>query len=115
MGKINIKRIYCPPEKSDGCRILVDRLWPRGISKQNAKIAHWLKDIAPSHALRKWFNHDPQKWVKFKKRYHKELLQNLETAIWLKKKAAKEDVTLLFSASDEKYNNAVALKSLLKL
>lgn len=115
MDTVKIKRIYSPPEKSDGFRILVDRLWPRGISKQNAKVDHWLKDIAPSHDLRKWFNHDPRKWEEFKKRYHQELLQNPPIVKWLREKAAKEDVTFVFAASDEKCNNAVALKSILKL
>lgn len=112
---VNTKRIYSSPDKTDGCRILIDRLWPRGISKQNAKIDHWLKDIAPSQELRKWFGHDPKKWEEFKKRYHKELLKNPDAVQWLKDKVVKEKVSLLFAASDEKYNNAVALKSLLKL
>ena len=110
-----IKRVYTPPDKSDGYRILIDRLWPRGISKENAKIDHWLKDIAPSHELRKWFGHDPKKWEEFKKRYHKELLKNPEAIQWLKDKVTNEKVSLLFAASDEKHNNAVALKFLLKL
>lgn len=111
----NIKRIYSPADKSDGCRILIDRLWPRGISKENAKIDHWLKDIAPSQELRQWFGHDPQKWGEFKRRYHKELLKSPGAVQWLKVKATKERVTLLYAASDEKYNNAVALRALLKL
>lgn len=115
MSTVKTKRIYSPPEESDGYRILVDRLWPRGISKQNAKIEHWLKDIAPSQELRKWFSHDPQKWEEFKKRYHKELQKNSDAVQWLKTKASQERVTLLYAASDEKHNNAVALKSLLKL
>ncbi|MDE2026941.1 MAG: DUF488 family protein [Candidatus Omnitrophica bacterium] len=116
MGNVLIKRVYVSPLKSDGYRILVDRLWPRGISKQAAKIDHWLKDIAPSNELRKWFNHEPQKWEKFKKRYHQELLDIPDCVDWLKHKAKTLDkVTLVFSASDETYNNAAALKALLKL
>lgn len=115
MGMVKIKRIYSPAEKSDGHRILVDRLWPRGVSKQNAKVDHWLKDIAPSQNLRKWFAHDPGKWEDFKERYRLEISQNPGMVKWLKEKAAAGKVTLLFAAADERYNNAVALKSILKL
>lgn len=115
---IKIKRIYEPTKASDGFRILIDRLWPRGLSKEKAKIDLWLKEIAPSNELRKWFNHEPKKWKKFKERYKDELLHNEEAkAVMdeLKKIIAKKRiVTLLFSASDEEHNNAVAFQEILK-
>lgn len=92
--------------------MLVDRLWPRGISKEKAKIDLWLKEIAPSDALRKWFAHDPSKWDEFKHRYFKELDDNDHVKL-IREKAKKETVTLLFGARDEKFNNAVALKEYL--
>ena len=111
-----LKRVYEKAEKSDGFRILIDRLWPRGVSKEKVKIDLWLKDIAPSNELRKWFGHDPTKWATFQKRYKKEFNAKKETIDELKKVIKKEKViTLLFSASDEKHNNAVALKKILKL
>jgi uncharacterized protein YeaO (DUF488 family) len=76
--EINLKRVYENPTKEDGIRVLVDRLWPRGLTKQKAKIDLWLKDIAPSTGLRKWFGHDPEKWKEFRKRYRKELKKNKE-------------------------------------
>lgn len=100
------------PEKSDGFRILVDRLWPRGITKEKAKIDLWLKDVAPSDKLRKWFGHDPKKWNEFKKRYFAELTNN-PAVEQLKKYIIKGNVTLLYSAKDENHNNAVALKEFL--
>ncbi len=97
--KINLKRIYKAAEKSDGFRILVDRLWPRGVSKDKAKIDLWLKDLAPSHELRQWFSHDPGKWPEFLKRYKKELQAKQELVNDLKQKIKEEKiVTLLFSA-----------------
>lgn len=118
MSKFNIKlkRVYEKPEKSDGFRILIDRLWPRGLSKEKAKINLWLKDIAPSNDLRKWFGHDPAKWSEFQKRYRKELQTNREAIKQLKQIIKKEKtITLLFSASDKEHNNAVALTKILKL
>lgn len=106
---ITIKRIYSAPERDDGFRILVDRLWPRGISKENAKIGLWLKDIAPSDGLRKWFAHDPAKWAVFKQKYFSELI-NKKTLISEIKKRMKSGVTLLYAAKDEQHNNAQALK-----
>lgn len=112
---INLKRIYEPYSKSDGYRILVDRLWPRGISKEKAKLDIWLKDIAPSTELRKWFNHDPRKWTDFKKKYKTELEDKRE---YLKeiKKADKEHkvVTVLYGAKDEEHNEAVVILEVLK-
>ncbi len=113
-GTIKIKRAYDPPEKSDGRRILVDRLWPRGISKSSAQIDLWLKEIAPSNALRKWFGHDPEKWSEFRKRYARELAGNPETIAQLKEHAGKQAITLVYGAKDQQHNNAVALKEYLE-
>jgi uncharacterized protein YeaO (DUF488 family) len=110
---IEIQRIYESP-KEDGFRILVDRLWPRGVQKEKAKIDLWLKEIAPSDDLRKWFSHDPEKWEGFKKKYEKELTskQDLLNKIRLIEKE-KGTVTLLYSAKDTEHNNAVALRIVL--
>jgi uncharacterized protein YeaO (DUF488 family) len=110
---IMVKRIYDPVSRTDGKRILVDRLWPRGISKDEARIDEWLKDIAPSAELRKSFGHDPAKWTQFKARYKKELKEHAGIVDELRRKAKKGRVTLLFSAKDEEYNNAVVLKEVL--
>lgn len=114
MIMIPIKRVYDKPLKEDGFRILVDRLWPRGLTKEQAKIDLWFKDIAPSDKLRKWFAHDPAKWQEFQKRYMEELRAKKELINELKQKIKeKKCVTLLFSASDKERNNAIALKGLL--
>jgi len=108
---IKLKRIYEKPNEKDGFRLLVDRLWPRGISKDKAGVELWLKDIAPSNELRKWFAHDPAKWSEFKKRYGKELKSKKREIETLKSLLKKEKiVTFLFSAKDEEHNNAVALR-----
>ncbi len=108
--RIRMKRAYDKPAKNDGYRILVDRMWPRGIKKEDANIDLWLKEIAPSSNLRKWFKHDPDKWPEFKSRYFKELEQKTEEVEELRKRAEEKTVTLIFSAKDPEYNNAVALK-----
>ncbi|ARM76896.1 DUF488 domain-containing protein [Acidianus manzaensis] len=108
---IKIKRIYDPIEKDDGLRILVDRLWPRGVKKD--RIDLWLKEIAPSEELRKWFNHDPEKWEEFKKKYFEELNQNPKLSGLLKLVKDGNNVTLLY-ATTSPYNNAVALKEFLE-
>lgn len=108
--EIKTKRVYEQPEKEDGFRILVDRLWPRGLTKEKAKIDLWMKEVAPSNELRKWFGHEPEKWDEFRKRYSEELKgmeKELEGIAW---KAKKSVVTLVYAAKDEKRNNAVALK-----
>jgi uncharacterized protein YeaO (DUF488 family) len=110
---IAVKRIYEPAAKSDGFRVLVDRLWPRGISKTKAKIDLWLPDVGPSTALRRWFNHDPARWTEFRRRYHSELKKKTELLVELKTQAKKGTVTLLYSAKDERHNQAVALRSFL--
>jgi len=107
---IRLKRVYDKPAKSDGHRVLIDRLWPRGVKKNQARIDQWLKDIAPSTSLRKWFKHDPRKWKEFKKKYAAELEDRHEQVEKLVREARKRTVTLLFSAKDIEHNNAVALK-----
>lgn len=109
---VHIKRVYEAPATADGKRVLVDRLWPRGLSKEKAKIDHWLKDVAPSTALRKWFGHDPAKWVEFQKRYRAELKGSAALAE-LKQLASRSPTTLVYAAADEEHNNAVLLKSLI--
>ncbi|MGN6402195.1 MAG: DUF488 domain-containing protein [Flavisolibacter sp.] len=111
--KISIKRVYEPPAKEDGKRILVDRLWPRGLTKEKAAIDLWLKDIAPSTELRKWFAHDPGKWQEFQKRYRKELKENKEAVSIVKQEAKNKTVTLVYGAKDEVHNDAVVLKEFL--
>ena len=110
---IQIKRAYAAPEKSDGFRILVDRLWPRGLTKEKARVDLWLKDVAPSNELRKWFAHDPARWSGFQSRYLDELKAASEPLHLIKDKAAHATVTLLFAAKDEEHNEAVVLKKLL--
>ena len=112
--RIKIKRIYDKPTKDDGLRILIDRLWPRGVSKKNAQIDIWMKDIAPCSGLRKWFNHDPAKWEEFKSRYFSELDHKSELVKELLSQARKGTLTLVFGAKEERYNNAVALKEYLE-
>jgi uncharacterized protein YeaO (DUF488 family) len=108
--KLQLKRVYEPPAKEDGLRILVDRLWPRGLTKEKAKVDHWLKEIAPSTELRKWFNHDPAKWNEFKKRYREELKHNKEQVAILKAYLQQGMVTLVYGAKDEEHNDAIVLK-----
>ncbi len=110
--KIKIKRVYEKPGKEDGKRILVDRLWPRGLTKEKAGIDLWLKEIAPSTELRKWFGHDPEKWKEFKKRYSDELNKNEEQVSLLKEQLKKGSVTLVYGAKDKEYNEAIVLKEL---
>ncbi len=111
---IRLKRVYEPAEPSDGRRFLVERLWPRGFKKDALKLDGWLKDVAPSDGLRRWFGHDPAKWVEFKARYFAEL--EARPGAWrpLLEAARAGDVTLLFSARDAGHNNAVALKEFLE-
>ena len=111
--KILVKRIYESAAKSDGVRVLVDRLWPRGMSKENAKLDLWLPDLGPSTTLRQWFNHDPARWEAFRRRYHAELNAKQELVAELKGRAKKGTVTLLYSAKDEERNQAVVLRSYL--
>lgn len=112
--KIAIKRVYEEPVPGDGARILVDRLWPRGVSKERAKLDLWLKDIAPSTELREWFGHDPEKWVEFQEKYKIELANNKEPVAALKKIVKQnKTVTLLYAAKDAEHNEAVVIANLL--
>ena len=106
---IRIKRIYEPPAADDGYRVFIDRLWPRGLTKEQARFDRWLKDLAPSTELRQWFGHDPAKWQEFKARYSRELDAQSETVAELAKLAEERTVTLLFGARAERYSNAAAL------
>ena len=110
---VKIKRIYDPASPNDGKRIYVDRLWPRGMKKEEVKMDEWLKDISPSDGLRKWFGHDPPKYKEFKSRYTKELEKHSEVLERIRKESKKETVTLLFSAKDIEHNNAMVLKEML--
>lgn len=111
--KVALKRAYAPPAATDGRRVLVDRLWPRGLAKARAGIDLWLKAVAPSTELRKWFAHDPAKWTEFQKRYRAELKGNPALAE-LQALARDEHVTLLYAARDEMHNEAVVLKRILE-
>ena len=112
--KIKLKRAYERPAKSDGKRILVERLWPRGVTKEAAALDEWMKDIAPSPALRKWYGHDPEKWPEFQKRYLKELAGNAEEIARLGALCAKGVVTFVYAAKDEERNSAAVLKRFLE-
>lgn len=111
---INIKRVYEEQSSDDGQRILIDRLWPRGLTKEKAKIDLWLKEIAPSTQLRQWFGHDPNKWNEFQKRYRAELEKNKEIVSELVTQLKKGKTTLVYSAKDEEHNDAVVLKEYLE-
>jgi len=110
---IFIKRAYDPAAPEDGLRFLVERLWPRGVKKENLKLEAWLKDAAPSTELRKWFNHDPAKWKEFQRRYQAELKKHPEAWQPILEAGSKGTVTLLFSSHDAEHNNVVALKDFL--
>jgi uncharacterized protein YeaO (DUF488 family) len=112
--KIKIKRVYAEPSHEDGMRILVDRLWPRGLTKEKAKVDLWLKDVAPSTELRKWFGHDPAKWTEFQEKYAKELKSHGEQLAQLKECAHQGPITLIYGARDEEHNEAVILQRILQ-
>lgn len=111
---IKIKRIYDHPSDNDGYRILVDRLWPRGVSKEEANLDEWMKEIAPSGDLREWYDHDPEKFEEFRLRYFKELEEKQELVKRVFDKANESKITLLYAAKDKKHNNAVVLKEYLQ-
>lgn len=113
-ASVRIKRIYEPAAEGDGYRILVDRLWPRGVSKAEAHIDLWMRDIAPSTALRRWFNHDPAKWKEFCERYRIELREQQPLLEAVRQQAKEGPVTLVYSARDEQFNQASALQSFLE-
>jgi len=114
MGELRLKRIYEPPSSTDGHRVLVERLWPRGVSKEAARLDDWLKEIAPSPELRRWYGHVPERWPEFQKRYRAELAGNGELVDQLIAHLRAGDVTLLFAAKDEARNSAVLLKSVIE-
>lgn len=107
---IKLKRVYEEPSSMDGVRVLVERLWPRGLTKKRAAIDLWLKEVAPSPELRKWFGHDPARWEQFQKRYRRELRERTDAIRQLRQKVKKGTVTLVYAARDEEHNGAVALK-----
>jgi uncharacterized protein YeaO (DUF488 family) len=112
-GKIKLKRAYDPPDRGDDTRILVDRLWPRGIKKADVAIDRWLRDIAPSAELRRWFGHRPERWPEFRRRYLAELREQPQLIEEIHKAARDGPVTLVYAARDEAHNDAVVLKELL--
>lgn len=114
MAEIRVKRAYRAARQSDGARILVDRLWPRGMSKDRLRLADWMKEIAPSEDLRNWFGHDPERWKAFCERYAEELDANRQAVASLRARAVEAPVTLIYAAKDEAHNNAVALEHYLK-
>jgi uncharacterized protein YeaO (DUF488 family) len=111
---IQLKRVYEEPSDKDGMRVLVERLWPRGLTKERAAVDLWLKDVAPSPELRKWFGHDPARWEQFQERYQKELRKQEEAVQLLKQKGKEGTVTLVYAARDEEHNGALALKRFLQ-
>jgi len=110
---VRIKRAYEAPSPQDGTRVLVDRLWPRGVKKADADIAQWMKEIAPSNELRKWFGHEPQRWEEFRRRYKAELAAKRELVGELRELAGRGPLTLVYSAHDEAHNQAVVLREAL--
>ena len=114
MAGFRTKRIYAPPSPDDGLRVLVDRVWPRGIQKADAALDRWLKEVAPSTELRRWFGHDPARWEEFCRRYAAELEAHPAAVAALRDAGRTQTATLLFGARDERHNNAVALKAYLE-
>lgn len=111
---IKLKRAYDEPKPQDGRRVLVDRIWPRGVSRDEADLDEWMKEIAPSDSLRKWFGHDPERWDEFRERYFEELDDRSEMVEKLREWSDGHTLTLVYGASDEEHNNAVALKEYLQ-
>lgn len=112
--RVRLKRVYDTPARSDGKRVLIDRIWPRGLTKEDARLEAWCKEIAPSTPLRKWYNHEPAKWREFQRRYFAELARKRKAISRLSELAAGGKVTLVFAAKDRRFNNAVALKAYLE-
>jgi uncharacterized protein YeaO (DUF488 family) len=110
---VQLKRAYEPASRGDGTRVLIDRLWPRGVKKSDAKIDEWMKEIAPSTSLRKWFGHDPDRWQEFRRRYEREVSEHPEQLDRLRMLARHGLLTLVFSAHDEAHNDAVVLRELI--
>ncbi len=114
INMFQLKRVYEPSSRTDGLRVLVDRLWPRGLTKERAAVKLWLKDVAPSAELRKWFAHDPAKWKEFQTRYRKELREKKESIDLLRQESKDRTVTLLYGARDQEHNEAIVLKKVLE-
>ena len=114
MTKIKLRRSYEAPTETDGCRILVDRIWPRGVTKAELKLDAWLKELAPSTGLRRWFGHDPARWLEFKKRYTQELQGHGDMVEDLRSRCRNGTVTLIYGAKDTEHNNAVVLRDYLE-
>ena len=112
-SRIQVKRAYLRPAPEDGMRVLVDRLWPRGMSKSDSKIDRWMKELAPSSELRRWFGHDPSRWEEFRRRYEAELSDKPELLDELREIAREKPLTLVFGARDERHNQAIVLKDLI--
>lgn len=112
-GNVRLKRAYEPPSEDDGRRILVDRLWPRGISKAEAALAEWMKELSPSTGLRKWFGHDPERWETFRRRYAAEIREHAEVLARLRTLARSRRITLVYSARDEAHNDAIVLRDVI--
>jgi len=110
---LQLKRAYEPATPADGIRILIDRLWPRGVSKEEAALNDWMKDIAPSTELREWFGHDPDRWLEFQRRYKAELRQHTQELDQIRSLAKEHTVTLVYSAHDEEHNDAIVLREVL--
>jgi len=113
MAEIRLKRVYDPPAPDDGLRILVERLWPRGVSKERAALDSWDKEVAPSHELRRWFHHDPARWEEFQARYRAELEVKKDAVEELRRKCQGATVTFIYASHDERHNGALVLKSFL--
>lgn len=113
-SRVWLRRAQDDPTRNDGYRVLVDRLWPRGISKEDLRIDEWLREVAPSDELRKWFGHDPQRWEEFRDRYHDELAHHQDLLASLVERARAGRITLVFAARDTEHNNAVALGELIE-
>jgi uncharacterized protein YeaO (DUF488 family) len=111
---IQLKRVYKAPSRKDGLRVLVERLWPRGLTKERAAVDVWLKDVAPSPELRKWFGHDKTRWEQFQERYRRELREKKDAVRLLKAKAKEGTVTLVYAARDEEHNGALVLKRIVQ-
>jgi uncharacterized protein YeaO (DUF488 family) len=111
-GGVHIKRVYDPAERGDGYRLLIDRIWPRGISRERAKLDEWARELAPSDELRRWFGHDPDRFEEFSRRYRDELKAQRERVAELRRRARKRPLTLVYAARDREHNNAVVLAEL---
>lgn len=112
--KLHVKRIYDPPERGEGHRVLVDHVWPRGVSRERARLDEWARELAPSHELRKWFDHDPARFAEFRVRYRGELAAESERVGELRRHAAADGLTILYAARDRELNNAVVLAEYLR-